>query len=75
MLNATLAKGKVILCFSTTEEDHIENAATSASEAGAIGIIFAQTRNSMMYPCDAIPCIKVTYEVGTQILTYIRRTK
>ncbi|KAM0935177.1 putative tripeptidyl-peptidase II [Dioscorea sansibarensis] len=75
MLNATLAKGKVILCVSLTKEDSIENAATSASEAGAIGIIFAQTQNSMLYPCDAIPCIKVTYEVGTQILTYIRRTK
>ncbi|KAJ0971043.1 hypothetical protein J5N97_019002 [Dioscorea zingiberensis] len=74
-LNSTLAKGKIILCFSVKENEYIDDASYSVSEAGGIGLIFAQSKDSELYPCDAIPCIKVTYDVGTQILSYIRRTR
>ncbi|XP_038979859.1 subtilisin-like protease SBT3.9 [Phoenix dactylifera] len=75
-LNATLAKGKVILCFSSLAEDaYISEAAQSVSRAGGIGLIFAQTQDSELDPCDGVPCIKVNYEVGTQILSYIRQAK
>ncbi|KAG1354754.1 subtilisin-like protease SBT3.9 [Cocos nucifera] len=74
-LNATLAKGKVILCFSVTRDADISDAAWSVSRAGAIGLIFAQSQDSYLDPCDEVPCIKVNYEVGTQILSYIRQAQ
>ncbi|OMO79917.1 hypothetical protein CCACVL1_13316 [Corchorus capsularis] len=74
-LNATLAAGKIILCFGQSETQDIFSAAISVVEAGGIGVIFAQRNSDGLDYCHFIPCIKVDYEVGTQILSYIRRAR
>lgn len=51
------------------------SAAREVLEAGGVGLIFAQFPTSELDSCDVIPCIKVNYEVGTEILTYIRRAR
>lgn len=73
-LNATLASGKIVLCFSKSDQQDIESAATTVKDAGGVGLIFAQFRDDGLSSCD-IPCISVDYEVGTQILSYIRRAR
>ena len=50
-------------------------AAREVAEAGGVGLIYAQFPTSQLDSCDSIPCIKVNYEVGTQILTYIRKAR
>ncbi|XVF10279.1 hypothetical protein REPUB_Repub07fG0169000 [Reevesia pubescens] len=74
-LNATLAAGKIILCFSQSTTQNMLTAAISVLEAGGVGLIFAQYRSDGLNPCRYIPCIKVDYEVGTQILSYIRKAR
>ncbi|CAB4280329.1 unnamed protein product [Prunus armeniaca] len=73
-LNATLASGKIVLCFSKSDQQDIESASNTVQEAGGVGLIFAQFPNDGLASCD-IPCIRVGYEVGTQILSYIRKAR
>lgn len=74
-LNVTLAAGKIILCFSKSNTQKIGNAAVSVQQAGGVGLIFAHPRENGLEACILIPCIKVDYEVGTQILSYIRKAR
>ncbi|KDO76781.1 hypothetical protein CISIN_1g042478mg [Citrus sinensis] len=74
-LNATLAAGKIILCFSRPDTQDIQSAAISVTQAGGVGLIYAQFHTDGLDSCNLIPCIKVNYEVGTQILSYIRRAR
>ncbi|XP_031400281.1 subtilisin-like protease SBT3.6 isoform X2 [Punica granatum] len=73
-LNKTLAAGKIVLCFKTSDEQDMVSASAAVSEAGGIGVIYAQSREDGSNPC-VIPCVKVDYGIGTQILTYIRRAR
>ncbi|XP_077248377.1 subtilisin-like protease SBT3.9 [Tasmannia lanceolata] len=74
-LNATLAKGKVVLCFSVADNQHMFTAALTVFAAGGIGLIYAQPTNNLLTSCEIIPCIMVNYAVGTEIVSYIRRTR
>ncbi|KAH9774825.1 subtilisin-like protease SBT3.6 [Citrus sinensis] len=74
-LNATLAAGKIILCFSRPDTQDIQSAAISVTQAGGVGLIYAQFHTDGLDSCNLIHCIKVNYEVGTQILSYIRRAR
>ncbi|KAK9275017.1 hypothetical protein L1049_022275 [Liquidambar formosana] len=51
------------------------SASTSVLEAGGVGLILAQFHDNKLQSCNMIPCIKVDYEVGTQILSYIRKAR
>ncbi|KAL5551488.1 hypothetical protein UlMin_001664 [Ulmus minor] len=73
-LNPTLAKGKMVVCFSTSDQQDIISASLAVLEAGGVGIIFAQFHMDGLASCG-IPCVKVDYEVATQIITYIRRAR
>jgi hypothetical protein len=73
-LNATLAAGKIILCLSESNTQDMFSASTSVFEAGAVGLIFVQFHLDGMELCK-IPCVKVDYEVGTQIVSYIRKAR
>ncbi|PON37757.1 Subtilase [Parasponia andersonii] len=74
-LNATLAAGKIVVCFSNlNDQQDIASASTAVKEAGGVGVILAQFHSDGLQSCD-IPCVKVDYEVGTQILSYIRRAR
>ena len=64
-----MAAGKIVLCFSKSPQPGIALASDSVMDVGGVGIIFAQIHD------DVIPCIKVDYEVGTQILSYIRKAR
>lgn len=77
-LNETLTTGKIVLCFDTSEHydgSEIVSASNTVRKAGGVGVIFAQSRDDGFRFCDAIPCVKVDYEAGTHILSYIRRAK
>ncbi|PIA49867.1 hypothetical protein AQUCO_01300542v1 [Aquilegia coerulea] len=74
-LNATLAAGKVVLCFSVADEPDIGGASIAVSEAGGVGLIYAQFRDNLLSSCKLIPCIQVDYEIGTEILSYIRKAR
>ncbi|KAI9173469.1 hypothetical protein LWI28_001797 [Acer negundo] len=76
-LNATKVAGKVVLCFtSVTRRIAIISAASVVLEAGGIGLIVAKNPSDVFSPCgDNFPCIEVDYEVGTQILFYIRSSR
>jgi len=74
-LNATLASGKVILCFSVGYDDNIIDAAKAVVAAGVTVVIFPRSQDSTLDPGNEILCIKVNYEVGTKILSYITKTR
>ncbi|KAJ6417487.1 hypothetical protein OIU84_003249 [Salix udensis] len=43
---------------------------------GGAGLIVAKNPSESLYPCtDGFPCIEIDYEIGTQILFYIRSTR
>lgn len=74
-LNATLAAGQIVLCFSISDKQDILSASTAVWVAGGKGLIFAQFDDNVLVSCILIPCVKVDYEVGTQILSYIRKAR
>lgn len=73
-VNKALASGKVVLCFtSSVSRSAAARAALSVSQAGGLGVIVAKNRIGTLASCtDDFPCIEVDYEVGTQMLFYIR---
>nr|AIC80773.1 subtilase [Cicer arietinum] len=74
-LNESMAAGKIVLCFSVSDQQDIVSAALTVKEAGGVGLIYAQKHEEGLNECGILPCIKVDYEVGTQLLTYIRRAR
>ncbi|KAH0866871.1 hypothetical protein HID58_073893 [Brassica napus] len=73
--NATMV-GKVVLCFTTSSSSgSVSSAAGSVKKAGGLGVIIARHPGSDLEPClDDFPCVSVDYELGTNILLYIRST-
>ncbi|XP_043693869.1 subtilisin-like protease SBT3.9 [Telopea speciosissima] len=71
-LNATLVKGKVVHCFAQpySRRSAIEIAEV-VERAGGVGVIYTQAHNDILTPCP-IPCLKVDFEMGTNIHSYIR---
>lgn len=63
-----------MLCFLTSDENDVFSVSRAVEEAGRVGLIYAQSRNDELASC-AISCVKVDYEIGTQILSYIRRAR
>ena len=74
-LNATLAAGKIILCLSESDQQDILSASITVQKAGGVGLIYAQFHEDGLTKCSFIPCIKVSYEVAAQIISYIRRAR
>ncbi|KAL0730792.1 hypothetical protein Bca4012_026886 [Brassica carinata] len=76
-LNSNLTmEGKVVLCFTTSSSSgSASTAAGSVKKAGGLGVIIARHPGSDLEPCvDDFPCVSVDYELGTNILLYIRST-
>ncbi|EFH50893.1 subtilase family protein [Arabidopsis lyrata subsp. lyrata] len=73
--NRTMA-GKVVLCFTTSKRyTTVASAVSYVKEAGGLGIIVARNPGDNLSPCvDDFPCVAVDYELGTDILFYIRST-
>lgn len=74
-LNATLARGNVILCFQTRGQRSPLVAAKTASRAHGAGLIFSQFLTKDIAPVFDLPCIQLDVETGTSILTYMDRTR
>lgn len=70
-----MAAGKIVLCLSNSDQQDIVSASLTIREAGGVGLIYAQSHEDGLNHCGLIPCIKVDFEVGTQILSYIRRAR
>ncbi|RWR76058.1 subtilisin-like protein protease SBT3.7 [Cinnamomum micranthum f. kanehirae] len=76
-LNATMVKGKVVLCFmgnNPSPDLQFQRAVLSVQRAGGFGLIFSQYTTNSRIPCGNISCILVDYEVGIKILYYIGTT-
>ncbi|XP_010437025.1 PREDICTED: subtilisin-like protease SBT3.7 [Camelina sativa] len=71
--NSTMA-GKVVLCFTESPySTSVSRAARYVKRAGGLGVIIAGQPGNILRPClDEFPCVAVDYELGTNILFYIR---
>ncbi|CAH8323520.1 unnamed protein product [Eruca vesicaria subsp. sativa] len=74
--NRTMA-GKVVLCFTTSRlYATLSRDASFVKSAGGLGLIIARSPGYTLTPCkDDFPCVAVDYELGTDILFYIRSTR
>ncbi|ESQ55204.1 hypothetical protein EUTSA_v10024480mg [Eutrema salsugineum] len=65
-------KGKTIIVFDT----HFPMGIDSLFNIGVVGIILAQKPDDLILECHDSPCVFTTdYELGTDILQYIRTTR
>ncbi|KAF4404123.1 hypothetical protein G4B88_014579 [Cannabis sativa] len=76
-LNNTPVAGNVVLCFTTmNNRAPVSAAVTSVKQAGGVGVIIAKHPGDVIGPCsNDFPCIEVDYELGSQILFYMRSTR
>ena len=76
LVDASTVAGKVVLCFASMTPGAVSSAAEVVKEAGGAGLIVAKNPSEALSPCtDGFPCTEVDYEIGTQILFYIRSTR
>ncbi|KAI3469065.1 hypothetical protein Pfo_025728 [Paulownia fortunei] len=72
-LRRGLVAGKVVLCFTTVSSPIVTLIASlSVRAAGGVGVIVSKLPSDITAQCLSFPCAEVDYEVGTQILFYIR---
>ncbi|KAF3775742.1 Subtilisin-like protease SBT3-10 [Nymphaea thermarum] len=76
-LNSTVAEGKIVLCFTGANDPQFQysTAVSTVYEAGGAGIIFAMHTITLQFPFSPISSVQVDYEIGTEILAYIRATR
>ncbi|RWR87702.1 Peptidase S8/S53 domain-containing protein [Cinnamomum micranthum f. kanehirae] len=68
--NSTM-RGKVVLCFGYLPH----GASEIIKAAGGVGLIIANSPTNYISPCDDLPRVKVDYDVGAQLLSYIRSSR
>lgn len=74
-LNDTSMDGKVALCF-TSSTSETTFAASFVREARGLGVIIVENSGNTQASCISnFPCIKVSYEIGSQIHYYISSTR
>ncbi|XXG76239.1 hypothetical protein AAC387_Pa08g0637 [Persea americana] len=64
-------RGKVVLCFAL---GYYFDTTDIVKAAGAVGLIIA-TYPTYINPCGDLPCVEVDYDVGAQLLSYIRSSR
>ncbi|XP_039059018.1 subtilisin-like protease SBT3.3 [Hibiscus syriacus] len=66
--------GKVVLCFASDyNQSLLDDGISSVKKAGGLGVIVSRSASNYFYSSVTnFPCVQVTYEIGTQILYYIR---
>ncbi|CAN6466275.1 unnamed protein product [Victoria cruziana] len=76
-LNSTLAKGKIVLCFTGANDPRAQYqvAASTVYQAGGAGFIFSMHTTNLLVPFPPMPVVQVDYEIGTKILAYIKATR
>ncbi|XP_075672863.1 subtilisin-like protease SBT3.9 [Castanea sativa] len=73
-LNATLARGKVVLCFQSSSQRSAIIALSTVMDVQAAGLIFAQFPTKDVTISWDIPCVQVDFAIGTSLLTYMGMT-
>ncbi|XP_006829160.2 subtilisin-like protease SBT3.9 [Amborella trichopoda] len=74
-LNATLAKGKVVLCFQSRSQGSAVVAIKTVKEVQGVGLIFAQFPTKDVFSSIDFPFVQVDYQIATIILAYIQKTR
>ncbi|KAL7123565.1 hypothetical protein ACP275_01G113100 [Erythranthe tilingii] len=75
-LKPSLVAGKVVLCFTTVSSPVVTLIASLlVRAAGGVGLIVSKLQNDITGQCRNFPCAEVDYEIGTQILFYIRSNR
>ncbi|XP_077246194.1 subtilisin-like protease SBT3.9 [Tasmannia lanceolata] len=74
-LNATLVRGKVVLCFQSRLQRSVMVAMKTVMKARGVGLIFAQFVTKDVTPSSRIPIVQVDFEVGTCVMTYMEKTR
>ncbi|KAJ4966433.1 hypothetical protein NE237_018282 [Protea cynaroides] len=73
-LNATLARGKVVLCFQSWLQRSAYVAETTIMRAKGVGLVFAQLPTKDIASSSGFPSIQVDLTVGTSVLMYMKTT-
>ncbi|EFH48781.1 subtilase family protein [Arabidopsis lyrata subsp. lyrata] len=66
-------QGKVVLCFTASRPSNA--AITTVRNAGGLGVIIARNPTHLLTPTRNFPYVSVDFELGTDILYYIRSTR
>ncbi|XP_010436935.1 PREDICTED: subtilisin-like protease SBT3.10 [Camelina sativa] len=66
-------EGKVVLCFTANKPTNA--AITAVIKAGGLGLIIARNPTHLLSPTRNFPYVSVDFELGTDILFYIRSTR
>lgn len=74
-LNATLARGKVILCFESRSQRSNIIARRTVLDVKGVSLIFAQSPTKDVTLSLDIPCIQVDFAIGTYLLTYMESSR
>lgn len=74
-LNATLARGKVVLCFQTRSQRSIAIASRTVKKARGTGLIFAQFPTKDVSISLGILCLQVDLTTGTSLLNYMKTSR
>ncbi|KAF5448899.1 hypothetical protein F2P56_029391 [Juglans regia] len=74
-LNATLARGKVVLCFATRSQSSAIVATSAVLDVQGAGVIFAQFPTKDVTLTWGIPCVQIDFAIGTSLLTYMDMTR
>ena len=74
-LNATLGKGKAILCFQSPSQRSVTVAMRTVTEVEGAGLIFAQFPTKDVALSLSKPSVQVDFITGTTILSYMEATR
>ncbi|KAK8522148.1 hypothetical protein V6N12_055869 [Hibiscus sabdariffa] len=74
-LNATLARGKVVLCFQSRSQRLAAIASKSVLKVKGVGVIFAQFPTKDVSCPWSFPCVQVDFAAGTSLLTYMAASR
>eukprot|EP00252_Welwitschia_mirabilis_P000696 TRINITY_DN10667_c0_g1_i1.p1 TRINITY_DN10667_c0_g1~~TRINITY_DN10667_c0_g1_i1.p1 ORF type:complete len:789 (-),score=55.03 TRINITY_DN10667_c0_g1_i1:217-2583(-) len=73
-LDATKAKGKVILCFQSSLDESTLSKSITVKQAGGVGMIIAGDIDEFSPSIFELPATEVSQSAGTAILQYIKST-
>ncbi|EOX97873.1 Subtilase family protein, putative isoform 1 [Theobroma cacao] len=74
-LNATLARGKIVLCFQSRSQRSAAIASRSVLKVKGAGVIFAQFPTKDVSCPWSFPCVQLDFAAGTSLLTYIAASR
>ncbi|KAG7656234.1 Peptidase S8/S53 domain superfamily [Arabidopsis suecica] len=73
---AHIIEEKIVLCFTkSTSYSTMIQAASDVVKLDGYGVIVARNPGHQLSPCFGFPCLAVDYELGTDILFYIRSNR